>query len=61
MRARDARAWAIIALAFIAVLVTSNTYATTGTGYTRMAIAATITLALILAWARRRHIEETRS
>jgi len=61
MTARDARAWAIIALAFVPVIFTANHYATTGAGYLALVVATIVTLTLILAWARRRHIEETRS
>jgi hypothetical protein len=61
MTARDARAWAIIALTFIPVLAIANDYATTGTGYPALAVATIVTFTLIMVWARRRHLEETRA
>lgn len=61
MTARNARSWVVITLAILTTLIFANHYATTGHGFTPLAVSTLIALALILAWARRCHLEETRS
>lgn len=54
----DLRAWGVICALIALTGMAAARFATTGHGFTALAVLALVSLALILAWARRRvHLE----